>query len=455
MLRTPHPFSRQFWLGAVDARPLALFRICLGALVLYDLGDRLRDFRVFYTDVGMLPRAILLQVFPEPIANPLALWFGSPPASGMLFAVAGVAALLVLLGVWARPALVIVWLWLLAIGARNPFVCDGSDDVLSALTFWALFADVDAAWSLRRGPRRPTVRAFPVRLLELQVALIYLTAGLDKHGHTWRNGTALYLTLQSNDFARPLGMALLQHPLLCRLLGYASVVTELAFAPLVLLPWPRVTRPLAMAMTTMLHLGILLFMSVGNFPAAMLTALTLYTPPSLLARLDRRRAVAGSPSLPAWPRGWRLLAVALALLFLDATATALVPRRTPRFMHYPLWRLGVTQHWNMFSPEGVPVDRYWTAAGLTSDGKTIDPLAQWAPAILPQTASRFSRWMKLRSSLANDGRLPAMLLRWLCTQQRDPPLREATLRSFERRTHSPDEPSQPFHAVDQSRWVCR
>jgi hypothetical protein len=47
----------------LDLRSLALFRICLGALIVGDLIRRARDLRAFYTDFGVLPRAVLLEQF--------------------------------------------------------------------------------------------------------------------------------------------------------------------------------------------------------------------------------------------------------------------------------------------------------------------------------------------------------------------------------------------------------
>ncbi len=43
-----------------DLRTLALFRINLGLLIIVDLVLRCRDFRLHYTDYGVLPRGELL-----------------------------------------------------------------------------------------------------------------------------------------------------------------------------------------------------------------------------------------------------------------------------------------------------------------------------------------------------------------------------------------------------------
>lgn len=46
-----------------DLRSLALFRICLGILILVDLIVRFQDLKAHYTDFGVLPRHILIEKF--------------------------------------------------------------------------------------------------------------------------------------------------------------------------------------------------------------------------------------------------------------------------------------------------------------------------------------------------------------------------------------------------------
>ncbi len=48
------PLRRRFWLGEYDAVAVARMRIAFGAVVVYDLVERLRDFHTFYTGRGLI-----------------------------------------------------------------------------------------------------------------------------------------------------------------------------------------------------------------------------------------------------------------------------------------------------------------------------------------------------------------------------------------------------------------
>jgi hypothetical protein len=388
------------WAGTTDARPLALFRILFGLTLLADILDRLADFRAFYTDEGILPRALL----PTVLGHVRLPWLmGTPLASGLVFAVGIAAALAFIAGFHARVAATALWLFESTLCLRNDFVCDGGDLVMTVLAFWSIFADLDAAWSVRPGPRR-LARALPQRLLELQVVLIYLCAGLAKTGASWRHGDAIFFALQLNNLSRPLGMTLLRSAAACRLLTFSTMAIELSYAPLVLAPGiSRVTRPLA----------------------------------ALEARLQREPPVAAPPS----PSRARQIVSALFVAQLALVALSLTSLRLPNVLRRELFFAGLSQDWTMFSPEVAREDGFFTGHGTLDDGRAIDPLPLAAPRMLPQT-SQYSRWFKLRENLASDGRVQAMVLRYLCA--RVDGLHDLTLTYHRRLTRAPGEDSRPF-----------
>lgn len=50
-------------LFGMDERSLALFRICLGVTILFDLVTRMHDIKAHYTDLGVLPRVTVMEKF--------------------------------------------------------------------------------------------------------------------------------------------------------------------------------------------------------------------------------------------------------------------------------------------------------------------------------------------------------------------------------------------------------
>jgi hypothetical protein len=136
--------SRVEQLFGIDRRSLTAFRLGLGALLLADLAYRALDFQAHYTDLGVLPRALYLEIFSEvEISWSLHLVLGSAPYTALLFGVAGVAALALLLGVHTRWAALGSWVLLVSLHNRQPLVLSGSDTVLRMLLFWSIFLPLD------------------------------------------------------------------------------------------------------------------------------------------------------------------------------------------------------------------------------------------------------------------------------------------------------------------------
>src|SRR3712207_3229079 len=113
----------------------------LGAIVVLDTLERLRDFHSFYVTNG-------LSLFGS---NPFdsVLWgSGSATRVGLVFAVTAVSALCFAAGLFTKGATAATWLLHIALVQRNRVVSDGSDVLMSCLLFWCLFADVGATASL-------------------------------------------------------------------------------------------------------------------------------------------------------------------------------------------------------------------------------------------------------------------------------------------------------------------
>jgi len=145
--------SPRFWtdrLGrafALDLRSLAALRFALGLLLLWDTLSRLGGLGAFYTDAGVLPRALLVQTvsgwrWSLHLANGEA-WFQLM----LLLAQAG-AALALAFGWRTRSMTLLAWLLSVSLMNRNPLVLGAGDTLLCALLFWSLFLPTAARWSI-------------------------------------------------------------------------------------------------------------------------------------------------------------------------------------------------------------------------------------------------------------------------------------------------------------------
>ena len=122
---------------------------------------------------------------------------------------------------------------------------------------------------------------WPLRLLQLQIAIIYLNSGLWKlFGEAWRDGSAQQLAANVNLFRRfpvtvPSELDWLATPL-----TYLTLFWEISFPVLVCF---RITRLAALLCGVAIHLGIMGLMEVGTFSLMMLATYVAFLPPSAVA----------------------------------------------------------------------------------------------------------------------------------------------------------------------------
>src|SRR5262249_50743219 len=107
------------------------------------------------------------------------------------------------------------------------------------------------------------VPPWPLRLLLIQLVLIYFFTGLIKlFSETWRNGDSLYYVLADLVLTR-MSLAQVALPLwFMRLATWGVLVWEITFPLWVLLPW---TRPLAFRSGVLFHVGTLTLMELAGF----------------------------------------------------------------------------------------------------------------------------------------------------------------------------------------------
>lgn len=445
-------WQRSFWLGRIDARIVALFRIALGALLLIDLADRVPDLFAFYSDHGILPRAMLLDGMVRTWRFSLFDAIGNPVLLALTYAIGAAAVLAMMVGYRTRLATFVTWLFVLSLHERNLVVLDSGDTVIRILCFWMLFADSGAVWSLDvkwgRRAAEPLLPVAPLRVMQLQVAVIYLCAALLKNGPTWQNGTAIYHAMQLSDWVRPLGKWLLAYPFACELLTRATLVVEAGFVVLAFSPiLPQVMRAIAIVSVLGLHAGIFLTMRVGLFSLIMPVTMALFVSPEWIAKLYGE-VNAAEPPIESVRSTWRRLSP--VLVFVVMVWTQLTPVATGRVrntLSAPIELVGLWQNWAMFAPDPLHEDGYWQIDGVDTSGKPVDLLASVAEGMAADDHFLFRRWVKYRSELFAGRHQGAFrpYANWVC-QQYNAGKKKGQLVTFDlvyyrRATHAPGEKS--------------
>jgi len=229
---------RRIFLVRVDPRPAALMRIFFGFVVFWTFLDLLANFRFLFTDEGLWLTDMARRNYGgelKKLWDPeqgfehwydffKALWsrmsilhFRSDPTFvGSIYAVMMAAILCMILGFKTRIATLVAWILVEQIYRYSPVFYTGGDTVTRVFLFLGVFVNwgqaysIDSWWRRRKAilsgertiPPLRKIAAWPMRLMWLQLSIIYCATGLLKSGSTWANGSALYYALNLDHFYR-------------------------------------------------------------------------------------------------------------------------------------------------------------------------------------------------------------------------------------------------------------
>jgi hypothetical protein len=274
----------RFWFAPQPTSTLALVRIAFGVVALAWTASLAPDLTAFFGPHGLLP---------QPPAFSAASWGVLQVASPMwlvtlLWALMLLGSLGLIVGYRSRLSSLVVLVGVLSFERRNPYVFNGGDGLIRVLALYLVLSPSGAALSLDRLRRGGDPWAFRqrapwgLRLMQLQLSLIYLSAVWDKlQGHTWPAGTALSYALRLDDlhrFAVPSPMA--DWPAVVAILTWATIAIELSAGTLI---WIPRLRPWVIAAGVALHLIIGWSMRVGFFTVGMLVLYLAFMSPERAA----------------------------------------------------------------------------------------------------------------------------------------------------------------------------
>lgn len=291
-----------FWFEPVSSSTFALFRIAFGTLVLLWTLSLSPSLFAFFSEGGILPKQPQLGRGSWGVLGV----FESDVVVAVVYFVLLLAAVSLTFGFKTRVAAFLVFFCVVSLTRRNPWILNSGDLFVRVLSFYMLFMPAAVALSVDRWLRErrrfwqfPARPVWPLRLVQIQVSILYLTAVWDKtRGTTWNDGTAVSYAFRIGDLERfPVPGFVEDSLLLANLLTFGTLGIELALGILV---WNRKLRPWVLLLGVSLHLGIDYAVRVGFFSYAVLVAYIAFLPPetveswmtSLRAWWTRRRAEA-------------------------------------------------------------------------------------------------------------------------------------------------------------------
>ena len=303
----PIKAGNHFLFGPISARPLGLFRIVFGMLMMIYLTNMTVEFDHWYSGGGLLQGTEAREAAGPLRFSPLQ-YVADPITPRIFHAVAFAAALGVTLGWRTRLMSILLYLCMISLYHRNVSSNGGPDALPLLVSFYMMFCPSAAVFSLdaRRETKRrgtvaePLIAPGGVRLLQMQLCLIYFQSCVIKcDGVTWMDGTASHYVLFNREFGWfDLGW-LGAYPAIVNLMTHGALMIEFALAFWL---WFRPTRRWTILSGVLLHAGIRPILNIPGFGEIMCaTYLTFLDPDEIdgllhafdprvwLARLGIRR----------------------------------------------------------------------------------------------------------------------------------------------------------------------
>ena len=428
----------------LDLRSLALFRLGLALVIIYDLTDRILDMSDHYTDDGVLPRNILIEYMFGIWEWSLHLTFGHYFGILILFILAYLAAFSLFIGYKSKWAATISWILMASLQTRNPMILQSGDELLKMLLLWSIFLPMDSFYSVD-SPKSNRLRPhFSIASIgfSTQLIIVYVFAGLFKLAERhWLGGEALFLAFGAVDINAHLSRLLLQFHSFLRLSNHLTLFFEIFFPLLLWMPWKNHFWRVALILSYVaFHINIFLTFQVGIFVIVPMAAWLAFLPPcvwnsslgiklhafliglaSYVQRIFHLSKDKINPLKLKTSTTWALSVLWITVVSWNITTLPGLPFRFPDSLRPFIYGTTLQQAFGMFSVT-LPRSGWIWIPGVLNSGDYVDltidggalPLRSQLPLINRQNNPN-DRWGKFTECLvANHGSLRLHYGKFLC-----------------------------------------
>ncbi|QDT59131.1 Sporulation-delaying protein SdpB [Stieleria bergensis] len=311
---------QRFWF--TPARPdwLCVLRILVGAMLVYSHLVWAGSLSAFMGADAWIDNEVARQLhdgtFSDSTAARSYLWkIDSPGLLAAHHAFTIAVMVLVTIGLGTRLVLPLAVLLQLMYLHRLTGMLFGLDQIVTYMAMYLALSPCGSRFSidamlrerwkerLQRSPLlrwllpacQPTVMAnVATRLWQIHVCVIYLFGGLAKaRGETWWDGTAMWYAITNYEY-QSLDMTWLNRfPAILALLSTLTLFWEIFYVALI---WPRLTRPLVLALAVAVHAGIATTLGMMTFGSMMIVANAIFVSPNVIFKPSAGLSQASQPS---------------------------------------------------------------------------------------------------------------------------------------------------------------
>lgn len=279
-----------FWFTSAAAFTLGLVRMVFGVVMVVWSLALLPDLYRVFGETGVAPQYPSVQYHWG-----LFEWWSGDTALLVGWIVLLVAALAMVVGWHSRIAAALVFVLLLSFVRRGLYMFNAGDTILLVVAMVLALSCCGAALSLDQRRRAgsfwsaQTLAQWPIRLLQVQLTLIYLVSVQAKlsGGKDWVDGSAAFYTSRTDG-----RWALAEVPdwlfgnaVVVNVATWTTLAVELAIAVLV---WNKRCRFWVLAAGVLLHLTLMATMNVGFFSVAMFVLYAAFVPWEVVQSLPER-----------------------------------------------------------------------------------------------------------------------------------------------------------------------
>ncbi len=446
----------------VDLRSLALLRMGLAILIIFDIIFRFSDLRAFYSDEGIMPRNVHIELYGSSYLSAYLL-NGFPVIIGILFIITVFFAILFFFGFHTKIANIALWFLMISLHGRNPLILTGGDTLLHLILFWCMFLPLNAYFSLdsillsktsSKQETNHTIFSIPVIALFAQIAFVYCFTAACKIGPEWmEEKSAIYYALNIDQYVTSFGHSLLRFPKLLQFLTPCIFWLE-AIGPLFMFSpiFNSQIRLITIFAFICLQLGFGSCLTVGIFPYITTIAILVFLPGLFWDRIFpnflRIRALASLKdflfksflktalffnrlgfSAPVENKfNLKPLINMLVAFFLTTALLWNVQSLEAMKFKMPTWLstysylFGLEQSWIMFGPKFLKEDFWYVYPGTLKSGKRVDVFNKGSEVTWdrPSNLANFysnHRWKTyIRNLWVSDKRLQPYYAQYLCKE---------------------------------------
>jgi predicted DCC family thiol-disulfide oxidoreductase YuxK len=273
----------------LDLRSLALVRVIFGSALFVELCYRYSNLVAHYSDIGILPRDVLIKEVAHPWNFSFYLITGEPLLLKIIFFLNFICIFFFIIGYKTRVFTILTWLFLISLHNRNWYILNSGDDAARVSLFLFMFLPMGARYSIDsalslKNKLTDKFRSPWVIIMAIQIGFVYFVSFFHKQHPVWLSEySAIYYALELDIFVTHFGLWFRQFESAGKVLTFFIIWLEL-LGPVFLWLAFFIGRKFHWIKTLVVlsfigfHAGLILTMEIGAFPWFMMILWTLFLP---------------------------------------------------------------------------------------------------------------------------------------------------------------------------------